>query len=96
MPNPYAVSSNEFILTSAQCRAARAYLGWSQQELAEKSGVFQTSISKFECERGITPPSTMRNIKYALQEAGFELPENGGIIPVKGFALKKHGASTGD
>jgi len=39
------------VITPAQCRAARAILGWSSQQLAERAGVSRTSVMFLEDER---------------------------------------------
>jgi len=40
------------MITRAQCRAARGLLGWTQQELADFSGLSKTSINNYE--RGLS------------------------------------------
>jgi transcriptional regulator with XRE-family HTH domain len=58
--------------TPAQCRAARALLGWSQAELSEASRVATKTIADFERE-GRTPyERTLNDIHKALSEAGIE------------------------
>lgn len=68
------MSSNkeEKTITSKQCKAARAFLGWSQQELADKVRVVQKTITDFE--RGITTPQRRisEDIKTIFQEAGIK------------------------
>jgi len=62
------------MITGAQIRAARALLGWSASDLAEKSGVSHSSIQRAEAIDGI---STMRATNlFALQRA----LEDGGVI----------------
>lgn len=58
------------MFSSAQLRAARALVGWSQDRLAEASGVSVISIKLFE--RGRTDPrmSTMTAIRSSLSKAG--------------------------
>ena len=38
------------MITSAQCRAARGLLSWSQQNLADRAGVGIMTIHQFEKE----------------------------------------------
>ena len=38
-------------LTPEQCRAARAWLGWSQQDLADKAPVALSTVKDFESGR---------------------------------------------
>jgi transcriptional regulator with XRE-family HTH domain len=63
-----------------QLRAARALLGWSQTQLAEKAGLSLPTVKRVETERG---PSVSNAARYALQKAlesgGVEfIDENGG------------------
>jgi len=68
------MSSNkiENTITPKQCKAARAFLGWSQQQLADKVRVVQKTITDFE--RGITNPQRRiaEDIRTILQEAGVQ------------------------
>ena len=66
------------IISAAQCRAARALLGWSQEQLAEASQVGVATIRDFE--RGVRNPQarTIRDLKSALETAGVDfIPQNG-------------------
>jgi DNA-binding XRE family transcriptional regulator len=67
------------VLRSAQCRAARALLGWSQKDLAERAGVRVLALRRFES--GATDPraSTRDRIEKALLDAGIELIEDDGV-----------------
>lgn len=58
-----------------QCRAARALLGISQEELARLSGVSRPAIAEFE--RGATTPHprTLRDLAEALEAQGVRLVE---------------------
>jgi transcriptional regulator with XRE-family HTH domain len=55
-----------------QCRAARALLGWSQEDLARASGVSRATLIDFE--RGERQPiaSNLKMIQAALERAGIE------------------------
>jgi len=68
------MSSNkiENTITPKQCKAARAFLGWSQQQLADKVRVVQKTITDYE--RGITSPQRRiaEDIKTILQDAGIK------------------------
>ena len=65
-------TKDEKIITSKQCKSARAYLGWSQQDLADKVRVVQKTITDFE--RGVTTPQRRiaEDIKTIFQEAGIK------------------------
>src|ERR1700685_988001 len=58
--------------TPAQCRAARALLGWSQAELSEASGVATKTIADFEREDRSPYARTLNDIKEALEIAAIE------------------------
>jgi transcriptional regulator with XRE-family HTH domain len=65
-------------ISAAQCRAARALLAWSQDQLVKRAKITKKTIADFE--RGATKPypSTMTAIRVALEAAGIEfLPDNG-------------------
>ena len=65
-------------ITPALCRAARGYLGWTQEQLAGRAGVSVVTIRNFE--KGITTPhrATMAQIQVVLETAGVELlPDTG-------------------
>ena len=63
-------------LAVGQCKAGRALLGWSQDQLAEKAGAAPRTVKDFE--RGARQPldRTLRDIRAALEAAGVEfIPE---------------------
>jgi transcriptional regulator with XRE-family HTH domain len=71
--------SNE-IITIEQLRAARALLGWSQTELAERAGTSLPTVKRVETKGG---PRVSKRTRYelqlALEQGGVEfIPENGG------------------
>jgi len=58
------------MLTPAQLRAARALLGWSREELADKSGLGAETVKNFEL-RGSDPKlGTVQKWRRALEQAG--------------------------
>ena len=63
------------MITAKQVRAARALLGWSQQELADRALVSGNAVVRLE--RGDdSRSSTVGNIEKALRDAGVEfIPE---------------------
>jgi transcriptional regulator with XRE-family HTH domain len=78
------------MITPAQCRAARGLIGWSQQDLAEKSGVGIVTIHQLEAGVGQPRRATLDVVKRALEGAGVEfIDENGGG---PGLRLKKRPA----
>ena len=62
------------MIRSAQIRAARALLGWRQEDLSKASGVGTATIYRIEkSEDSITGyASTLVKIQAALEQAGIE------------------------
>jgi transcriptional regulator with XRE-family HTH domain len=67
-------------MTPAQCRAARAILRWTQDELASKSQVSSLTLRNFETEKADVRPGTVTLIARALQEAGIEFIPGGARV----------------
>ena len=62
------------MLVSEQLRAARALLGWSARELAERAGLHITTVQRMETGSGPVNGNirSMRRIQEALEAAGVE------------------------
>ena len=67
------------MLTKAQCRAARAGLEWSREDLAEMAGLSDRTITDFE--RGAREPhdNNKRAIRVAFEAAGVRFTKEGCI-----------------
>lgn len=66
-------------ITAAQCRGARAMLGWSQDNLAEAARVAKTTIATFESDRRAPYERTLAEIRRTLEVVGVQfVDENGG------------------
>lgn len=80
------------MITPAQCRAARALIEWSRDQLAEASKVALRTIVDFE--RGAREPRavTLDAIKRALEAADVIFISENGEGP--GVRLKKQGGQT--
>ena len=76
-------------VTTAQVKAARALLGWSQGDLAEASGVSHPSIKRLEADTGELGgyADTREKIVGALEKAGVIFVEENGDGP--GVRLRK-------
>ena len=60
-------------MSAAQCRAARALLGWSQRRLAKASGVGLSAIVSFEHGGGRrVSREAVAELRGTLEEAGLE------------------------
>jgi predicted transcriptional regulator len=60
------------MITSRQIRAARALLGWSQQQLADKAIVSLNAVARLENGVVDSRISTVQSIHRALVKAGIE------------------------
>lgn len=60
-------------MTPAQCRAARAWLNWSQGMLAHHASVGLSTVKSFE--NGVTKPiaNNLAAMQRALEDAGVEM-----------------------
>jgi transcriptional regulator with XRE-family HTH domain len=74
-------------MIAAQCKAARALVGWTQQQLAAEARVGVVTIHQFET--GVSQPrrATVDAIKRTLEVAGIEFIDANGGGP--GVRLKK-------
>ncbi|WP_081494371.1 helix-turn-helix domain-containing protein [Bradyrhizobium genomosp. III] len=59
-------------MSPEQCRAARAWLNWSQEELAAKANVSSSTLRDFEARRRIPIANNRAAIQGVLEEAGIE------------------------
>ena len=75
-------SSKSFAIAIEQLRAARALLGWSQTQLAERAGMSLPTVKRVETESG---PKVSEEARYALQRAlelgGIEFIDENGSGP---------------
>ena len=72
MPDPQS------ILTAAQCRAARAMVGWSAERLSQASSVDLQTLRDFEVRFRRPDEKTLRRLRITLEAAGVMfVPENG-------------------
>ena len=79
------------MITSAQIRAARAFLKWSAADLSKESGVGTATIQRMEVMEGV--PSghikTIASIQNALEQAGVEFI--GSPVDAPGVRLRGKG-----
>jgi transcriptional regulator with XRE-family HTH domain len=70
--------TSKITLTAEQCRAARALLAWSQDDLQTASGVAKATIANFE--RGARTPfnRTLVDLRRALEDAGVAFLDSNG------------------
>jgi transcriptional regulator with XRE-family HTH domain len=73
------MTSEKNALTPEQCRGARAMLGWSRDDLAEKAKVGVATLADFEAGKRSPYPRTLADIRGTLEAAGVDfIAENGG------------------
>ena len=78
------MSDEKSILRPDQCRGARAFLGWSREELANRCKVSNATLADFEAGKRTPYARTLADIRRALEEGGIEfVPENGGGAGVR-------------
>lgn len=73
------------MINAAQMRAGRALVEWSQQDLAERSGISLPTIKRMEkVGPGRSAGDTVEAVQRALEAAGVQfIPENGGGAGVR-------------
>jgi transcriptional regulator with XRE-family HTH domain len=77
MSNPIMTSPTA--LTASQCRAARALIEWSQQQLSQSASIDLQTIADFEKRFRSADETTRRRLRATLEAAGvIYISENGG------------------
>ena len=73
-------SSEILLITIEQLRAARALLGWSQTQLAQRAGMSLPTVKRVEAENGPRVSEEARQrLQQALESGGITfIDENGG------------------
>lgn len=70
------MTADEMLIQPEQVKAARAWLGWTREELARQADVGLQSVNRLESETGPYPRrGTQRLIVSAFQAAGVEFPD---------------------
>lgn len=65
-------------MSPEQCRAARGWLGWTQQELARRAGVGLSTVRDFEKGERTPIANNLAAIRRAIEDAGIALIEENG------------------
>ena len=79
------------MVSSSQIKAARAMLGWSAIELANRSGVGSASIKRYEVQPGI-PIANTKNlmvIRNTFEDAGIEFTVDPLVNPGVTLRIKR-------
>ena len=61
-------------MTPEQCRSARAWLAWSQGELAKAAGVGLSTLKDFEAGKREPMANNRKAIQAVLEQEGFGFP----------------------
>jgi transcriptional regulator with XRE-family HTH domain len=64
------------MINSAQIRAARGLLKWTQATLAQKAAISIVTLNMIECDRVDPRVSTLAAIEATLQKSGIEFIGN--------------------
>lgn len=64
-------------IAPAQLRAARAWLAWSQDKLADESGISKKSIARYEQGRALPYDGTLATLKSTLEANGIRFHSDG-------------------
>nr|WP_292469296.1 helix-turn-helix transcriptional regulator [Mesorhizobium sp.] len=77
-------------MTPTQCRAARALVSWTQQQLADAAKVGVATLQNFET--GVSTPrnATLEVLERALRDAGVVFLDKGEVVDGgEGVRLRK-------
>lgn len=61
------------MLSREQCRAARGWLGWSQEELSKRAGLGLSTLKDFESGKRSPMRNNLIALRSALETAGIGL-----------------------
>lgn len=64
-----------------QCRAARALLGWSREDLSSKAAVSMATLADFETGKRRPYDRTLADIRVALEAGGVAFVDQNGMGP---------------
>lgn len=67
------------MITIPQCRAARALLGWTQQDLSDHCHLSKTAINNFEKGKSDIKNDSLKAIKLAFEQNGIEFSGHRGV-----------------
>ena len=70
LPSTTPSARSNALMSAAQCRSARALLGWSVARLASAASVGESAIDDFETERRAPVPAVAGSIRRAFEPIG--------------------------
>jgi len=83
------------MLSPEQCRAARAWLGWPQDELAKRAKVGLSTLKDFEGGKRAPMRNNLEAIRHAIEAAGVHpaFREDGSAHGILADARREGGSS---
>ena len=73
LPKQGCRSYGRGVMSPQQCRAARAWLGWSQEELSKRAKIGQSTLKDFESGKRTPIRNNREALRSALEAAGIGL-----------------------
>lgn len=73
------MTSNILLVSPIQIRAARALLGWNQQELARRAGVAPSTVADFERGKRVPVANNLEALRAALEGGGISFLPGGAV-----------------
>lgn len=67
------------MLMPEQCRAARGWLDWSQEELAKRASISLSTVRDFEAKRRTPIANNLRAMHRAFTDAGVTFVNDDGL-----------------
>lgn len=72
MSRPATQSGPRYSLSPAQCRAARALLAWTLDELADRAKVSKNTLNNLETGKTLPQAATIDALRACFEAAGIE------------------------
>src|SRR5579859_6412150 len=72
--------TSDLLSANTRVKAARALLGWSQQDLAQQAGIAVSTVADFERGERTPVPANMDAIISALKTGGITFLEGGPVV----------------
>ena len=69
------------MITPTQCKMARAALGWTARELADRAKIGVATVNRFEAGTAKPITLTLEAMQRALEEGGVRFANDGCVCP---------------